>query len=448
VGGRYSYLGPLLRLFAPDLDLVYWDYQVRAGYAVTPRDTLSVFAFGSYDYLGDRSAQRTIFSTEFHRVDLRHDARLQDGGKLRSAVTLGFDRTRFEQGRRAVDRSLAVRSQVELPVARRATVHVGADAVLDAFSNRFAGFADDVGFADLFASRDDVTGGAYADVVLGFPGGSELTPGVRADVYFSEGAVAVSCDPRLLGRFPVSSRLTLIDAIGLAHQGPGFVATGPGFQIGGLRGGLQHSFQLSSGVEVALGASVLGSITLFRNAYFDLSDPLGTQAASLHGPSELEQRSLGSSTGAELSLRRRLTQRLGGFVSYTLSRSDRAAGHNRYLSQYDRTHVLNAALGYDFGRGWRVGLRGVYYSGAPRYLPDRPPVATGRLPAFWRIDWRVEKRWHLGPRGTLAVVAEVQNTTLNREVMAVSCDAGPPEVCSNEAIGPVTVPSLGVEGAL
>jgi TonB family protein len=446
VGGRYSFVGPLLRLFAPDLSLAYWDYQVRAGYSVTPRAALGVFAFGSYDYLGEGS--RILFSTEFHRVDLRYDSKLQGGGKWRQAVTLGFDRTRFEQGRRVSDRSIAGRSDLVTPVARRVTLHAGADAVLDAFSTRLQGFADDVRFANLFGSREDVTGGAYADLVFQFPGGTEMTPGLRTDLYFSQGAVALSVDPRLLGRYPVSSQVTLLSAIGLAHQGPGFVATGPGFQIGGLRGGLQHSVQLSWGVELALPEDVTANVTLFRNAYFDLSDPLGTQAADLSGPGELERRSLGSSMGLEVDLRRRLTRRLGGLLSYTLSRSDRAAGRQQYLSQYDRTHVLNAAVGYDLGRGWRAGLRGVFYSGVPRYLPDHPLLSSRRLPAFWRVDWRVEKRWRIGPHAAVSLVAEVQNTTLNREVMAVSCDPGPPETCSNDEIGPVTIPSIGVEGAL
>jgi hypothetical protein len=57
---------------------------------------------------------------------------------------------------------------------------------------------------------------------------------------------------------------------------------------------------------------------------------------------------------------------------------------------------------------------------------------------------RLEKRWNLGATGFWALVAEVQNTTLRRETLELSCYA---YGCESESIGPVTVPSLGVEAS-
>jgi len=106
----------------------------------------------------------------------------------------------------------------------------------------------------------------------------------------------------------------------------------------------------------------------------------------------------------------------------------------------DRTHVLNAALGYDLGRGWRAGGRFTYYTGvpnldAPAGLPEgfRLPSPT-REPGFYRIDVRLEKKWTFGETTWLSFVAEVLNVTLNKET-----------VRGNE-IGPVTIPSIGLEG--
>ncbi|HEY3594666.1 MAG TPA: TonB-dependent receptor plug domain-containing protein, partial [Polyangiaceae bacterium] len=83
VGGRYSYTGALLTLLASGVQLDYWDYQARASYQVSPGERVSVFAFGSYDYLAQITPTQTltIFGAEFHRVDLRYEQRLGSDGQ-------------------------------------------------------------------------------------------------------------------------------------------------------------------------------------------------------------------------------------------------------------------------------------------------------------------------------------------------------------------------------
>jgi hypothetical protein len=134
---------------------------------------------------------------------------------------------------------------------------------------------------------------------------------------------------------------------------------------------------------------------------------------------------------------------LSGVLSYTLSRSERSVYRVHGPALFDRTHVLNLALSYDLGSGWRLGGRGLLYSGLPALVAypkaaENPP----RSKPFWRIDWRAEKRWQLTNSTSVSVIAEVLNTTLNKEVLEESCNA---YVCRSEGIGPVTIPSLGAE---
>jgi hypothetical protein len=158
-----------------------------------------------------------------------------------------------------------------------------------------------------------------------------------------------------------------------------------------------------------------------------------------------DPRSLGSAFGAEVYLRRKLTRRVGGYLSYTLSRSSRSVGRERFLSTFDRTHVANAAIALDLGRNWRAGGRFTVYTGTPLVPPGgnglvAPPrsLSPDRDPAFYRLDFRLEKRWYFArPRGFwVAIVAEVMNATLHKETL------------QGQEIGPVTIPSIGVEGAL
>jgi hypothetical protein len=58
---------------------------------------------------------------------------------------------------------------------------------------------------------------------------------------------------------------------------------------------------------------------------------------------------------------------------------------------------------------------------------------------------RIEKRWPIGNSGAFAaLVLEVLNATLSREVVARDC--GEDGDCDDQAIGPITIPSIAFEG--
>src|SRR5207247_1471932 len=67
VGARYSYTAALLSLLAQNVALDYRDYQLRATYDLTPHDRVSVFAFGSYDLVGQEQSGglNVLFGSEF-----------------------------------------------------------------------------------------------------------------------------------------------------------------------------------------------------------------------------------------------------------------------------------------------------------------------------------------------------------------------------------------------
>jgi hypothetical protein len=100
---------------------------------------------------------------------------------------------------------------------------------------------------------------------------------------------------------------------------------------------------------------------------------------------------------------------------------------------------VNLALGYDLGRNWRAGTRVVFYTGMPMLpknngtIPDLRPEHPDRTDPFFRVDLRLEKRWNLSQTTWLAFVVEMLNATLSKEQIG------------EEMIGPITIPSLGVE---
>src|SRR5262249_36862131 len=143
------------------------------------------------------------------------------------------------------DTSFSVRSRVTHRASDAVLVRAGADAALDSY--------EVVGvLGSLFPSRQDVALGLFADAVIRAPRGVEMTPGARVDFWGSGGVPTLSGDVRFALRVPVTSRVRLVDAVGLAHQAPSYLAPVPGVAIGRLSGGLQRSVQTSAGVEVDL----------------------------------------------------------------------------------------------------------------------------------------------------------------------------------------------------
>jgi len=86
--------------------------------------------------------------------------------------------------------------------------------------------------------------------------------------------------------------------------------------------------------------------------------------------------------------------------------------------------------------------RVTFYTGLPK-APDPSDPSAQRLPPFFKLDLRVEKRWQLGSRAYLSVVAEWMNATLSKEAIATTCTL---RGCETQTIGPITIPSLGIEG--
>ncbi|MET0595797.1 MAG: energy transducer TonB [Polyangiaceae bacterium] len=501
--GRYSYTAALLSLLSSDTKLDYWDYQVRATYDVNARDRIGVFAFGSYDHLAQYTPTQTLtlFGTEFHRVDVRYDRRLDENGTLRLAVTGGIDRSRAPGDRYVRDRSIGTRSEITYRLSPKSLLRIGTDAYLNVYDVELSAAEQGLpastrnAVAFLFASRPDVTVGARADLVLALHSNFEVTPGIRADYFGSNGQTATAVDPRLAARLPSSPTIALLSAMGLAHQPPAFVVPVPGLQPAGLRGGLQQALQESAGLEFQLDEATTLTATGFHNAFFNMSDPLGTTAPTVGGcppgsfpdtniPGDrggqpmgnascqdrfdrgeigsdrsggggdgadspgaqrtaqaVQVRTMGTSYGLEIFLKRRLTGRLGGFLSYTLSRSVRSFERRQFTATFDRTHVLNAALAYNLGRNWRAGTRVTFYTGLPKAAD--PTDDSTRLPPFFRVDLRLEKRWQLSEKVWISMVAEWMNATLSKEAVSTTCNL---QGCSSTMIGPVTIPSLGVEG--
>jgi len=447
-GGRYSYTAGLFSLISPEITLDYRDYQARVSYDLTDNDRISLFAFGSYDFLSstENDIETVLFGSEFYRIDGRYDVRLPRGGKLRAAVTWGFDRTVVADGRNTRDMSLGSRFELTQPIRDNLTLRGGLDVQHDMYSAEPQLYVDPddpdtQDFNALFSPRTDAAMGAWVDVVWQMFPHFTVTPGIRLDAFFSNGASAISADPRLAVVVDVHDRVRLLHSFGVAHQTPSFIVPIPGLAVANLNGGLQRSLQAAAGVEVDLPLSAIATVSVFDSVFLNMSDTLGVRPPG--NDATQVPRSLGGAKGIEVYVRRSLSSKIGGFVSYTFSRSTRTIDGYTFPAAFDRSHVFHTALGYDLGRGWRAGARFSIYSGSPVLQPpagivtpaDFRPSDPERDPVFYRLDFRLEKKWRIiNDLAWISFVVEMLNATLNTETI------------NGNEVGPVTIPSIGLEG--
>lgn len=444
LGGRYSYTAALLSLVAEDTVLDYHDYQARLTYELTPHDRLTAFFMGSYDVFGDNSADilEVNFGSEFQRLSLIHEHH-GPNSLWRTQVTGGFDRSIFGFDNSTRRYLIGGRTRYEQKLNSAVSVRAGADANLTSISTVEPKYVDpeapSFDFENTFASRTDTSAGTWVDATLRPTEALSLVPALRVGYYHSIDSTLLALEPRLKASYALTPSTALLAEVGLAHQPPSSAFPIGGLAPAGLDEGLQRTIATSLGVKSTPWSGARAGATVFYNQFSNMTDALAL-VDSFRPDTDINRRTDGNAYGLELSFQGRVTERITGLVSYTLSRSLRDADGQEVLSQFDRPHVLNTALNYDFGRGYQLGGRYLFYSGSPFAPEEGSNAAAGedfqRGKGFYRIDVRMEKRWKVGSNGGwLALVLEGLNVTLSRE-----------ELSPGELAPALAIPSIGLEG--
>jgi TonB family protein len=497
--GRYSYSGAIVSAISP-IKVAYWDYQARATWNLDDKSRLGLFAFGSYDDFQQvvSGVTDTILDGTFHRIDLRYD-RLLSRGTLRVASTFGYARSNNDYSD-IRELTAGVRAALDERITETTTLRAGGDLTFDRYDlvgETLPNLAIDEETSVLYPPHLDTAVGAYGEVATRLAPRIEGVLGVRADLFVSHRyddlsaelqsiglpgpavttSVLPALSPRLSTRVTLMPNMDLLSTVSIAEQPAAFVVPIPGLTFVEPDPTLQTAFQMSQGVSMKLPWDIALQTTGFLHEYVGLSDLTATcpsifgsgillgNAPSVENDVCLARAVRGQAFGDELALRRKMGKRLGFVLSYTLSRSTREApiaspgGQLQtvtMLSSFDRTHVVSLVGSYDIGWGVHAGARLVAYTGLP-YTPTRdyvpvPPYNGARMPAFYRVDVKVEKRWRVSERVSLAVVLEGMNVTLQKEALGAHCApapgqaAGSLDACTFQTLGPVSVPSLGIEG--
>ncbi|MFO0559131.1 MAG: TonB-dependent receptor [Polyangiales bacterium] len=450
LAARRSYYDLMLPLVQPGVNVNFGDAQIRGDYRITDRLRASLFGFVSSDTF-DRTEATGVGATaasardalkyDFGRLIARLDYNDRDVSAHWSGM-LGFDRTgilqvdpgRPDRGITAHGAALGTRAYLRWKSGSVATTTVGVDALgydytLDLDYSSPPGFAAvpppqsnnfvvriQTGVAQLGVA-------GWVEEILRLPK-VEITAGTRVEILAYQGNRHVVADPRTVIRVRPIDGLTLIGSTGLFHQAPPVFAIIP--QVGSPNLLPQRAWQSSVGAEIDLPLNLELRLTGFFNRLWQLPRA-SYQYVEGQGQGAMRARALsdgeGRAFGLEVQLRRKIAQGIYGWLSYTLSRSERFIGDGRVVPfTYDQTHILNLAASWDIGNRLRLGARFQLATGAPTSLVNcsnwtsmptnstcgvydadvdgyRPQYISeaDRLPTYHQLDVRADYKFMLGP---------------------------------------------------
>ena len=429
IAGRYGYPGFILGLATNRVSLSYWDYQARLD-GGTANNGWTAFAFGAKDELDTPAASAArndpnppltpTLILGFHRLDLRLH-RTYGGLVTTYRTVFGYDRT-SSQG---TDFSVLVAEpsiNLTWKVDPKLKLVGGVEGSYHSI-NHLSPMGMDPSAVLTGGVNYQANAAALTEALWRPTPKWLIRPGVRADVWSDNDKTKSAVDPRLTIRYQLANRdlpdvppdsddskVWLKGSLGIYHQPPRFVLPIPGLDIMPLKYGLLRSYQSSLGVEVPL----TDRFELTGEGFYNRMDPtifdLSVNSASLiNDPNptliptmtvtnmdqqmaidRLTKPQQGRSYGLEFLLRRQAKSGIFGWVSYTLSRSERLRDGVYVPYDFDRTHLVNVVAGLPLRRNWDFGARLQYQSGKPS--TTTAGYNTARTAGYLRFDVRVDKR--------------------------------------------------------
>ncbi len=180
-----------------------------------------------------------------------------------------------------------------------------------------------------------------------------LIPGLRG--YYNDQIKKGTADPRLNMRLELNDVHALKFATGQFSKNPEPGAASSSAGNPNLK--FERSIHYVAGVESRWGERWNSDLQLFKKKSWNLvradSEKRYVNSAEL------------DSVGAEILIRRNMTERLFGWLSYTWSqnRSRQSSGNPWHNAEYDQTHVANLAGNYRLTEIWELGGRINYHTG-------------------------------------------------------------------------------------
>jgi len=461
---------------------VYLDYQFKLNFRPTKRDRVRISAYGSKDRLelileeaaGNDPAIRgnTQFATSFYNNQI--DWRRRVGDKVEQELTFnaGPNKIKFSLGNAFRLEGTFIqtysRGEWRYQITDRVRLIAGLDVYVAPVDLTYVGPQPQAqegagsqqgslaGQDQVFADVDTTIfrPGVYLESDMKLGKVTQLILGLRVD-HFSE-INSSTVDPRLTTIFTVAKDMRVKLGVGIFSQPPELQESDPG--IGNPELDPIKAVHVGAGWEYDALPGARFGIEGFYKYLWDraIATPNGQAPFYVTG-------GIGRIYGAELSINIRPAtgRQYFGYLSYTLSRSERKDGPLEpwRLFDFDQTHILTAAFVYNFPRNWEIGGTFRIVSGNPStpvigsiydvlndvYIPIDGRVNTLRNPLFHQLNVRIQKKW-IFDGWKLAVFLDVQNAynQQSQEGIIYNYDFSQ----QTPLLGLPIIPSLGIRGEI
>jgi TonB family protein len=455
VGGRKSYLDSVVGAFTTQNvgEIVpipqYYDGQARISYELGDHETIEVGGLLSSDttktsVISPNPALSTSQTTglTFGRIYAHYEKHTPEGATIVVVPSWGQDLSTLNNLFGSIPTMLRDESNVfglraswRGPVAKYVSAGVGIDAELTSSSiQRLGSLGAPPREGDIYVFGEPPSGqlnadnwstivasvAPYADAdIAPFGDRLHIAPGIRFEPYITSTSRLVPqvgvvpsvgyssenlvVEPRISVRYSVTDRVALKAAFGLYHQPPSGEDLSAVFGTPTLA--LSQANHYVAGASFKLTRSLDVEVTSFLSESEDLV--VRSSAPSPYLANALAQEGIGRSYGTQFLVRQQQLGPFFGWISYTISRSERKdhPDSNWRLFDYDQTHVFTALGSFDLGHGFEAGARFRYATGFPRtpvtgayydsntdsYQPLFGAQNSIRIPAFYAIDVRISK---------------------------------------------------------
>ncbi len=457
VSARRSWIDAFLPIFTSSdfqLSPVYYDYQADLTWHATKHDDVDVFIFGSDDVLKvisktpDPLVSAALDShIYYHRGLVRWLHRFWKNATLTITPSVGYDvpfniQATFGTNTINVDAEeleYSLRAVVRVPLGNMLRLDAGLDYEGARVSVSAVGpvsgmprSGDNGGAISAAVGADSTVG--YSNNIAPYVGATlqlfdkhlTVDPQLRLEVLSATAyrgtpsefsSVNFLPEPRLALRYQVTKKLALKGSIGVYHQQPDFSAYSRVF--GSTKIGPEFGLHYVLGGEFQITPTLHVELTGF---YKDLRDLIVRGETATEPP--LTNEGLGRVYGGELLVRQELWHNFFGWISYTLSRSERKDHPDQAwrLYEFDQTHILTILGSYKLPHGYQVGLRFRYVTGNPytlvtggffdanagSYSRIYGQPYSARVGSFNQLDVRFDKAWTFN-RWKLAIYLDIQN---------------------------------------
>jgi TonB family protein len=431
----------------------YYDFQGKLAWRPSADDMVRLSVFGSDDRLelagvktgGVEDLDELRIGTSFAQATVSWDHRFSEVARARLAIAQGIVDVRNRFGEFASERDrfhlTSVRAEASRDMGDRLTLAAGLDTRVVPASSLELEYPE-IPPANQLPSPDPrkirahlrlqaLEAGFWTEATWKPAPGLTIVPGVRAErVVLINGMSWL--DPRLSARYTIRDGTTIKGAVGLYHQAPQPVYLTREWGNPDLHE--EGAWHTMAGVEHRLFGPLSLDLQLYYKALFDLALPTDQPERYTNGGT-------GRSYGAELLLRWNPGGRFFGWLAYSRSRTvrDQQVVGGTIMpggEDFDQPHNLVALGTMDLPEVWNgfsSGFRLRYTTGNPYrrvvgavYDADTDESqrvveasASARMPAFFQLDLRVDKRWTYRT-WMLTAYLEVQNVTYRKNVENVS----------------------------